>query len=87
MVVHALLEDIMTKAVDYCAREDTKAKLEANVVGPIVGYVAERFSWGVRIFQAVAVLVFIQTLMLLWLLFRDVRRSTHLPTAFFSSSV
>lgn len=87
MVIHAILEDVLTKVVDYCARDETKAKLEAGVLAPAMQYLADKFSWGVRLFQAVAILVFVQTLMLLWLLFRDVRRSVHpaVPTPFFSS--
>lgn len=69
-----MLEALLDRAVEYCTKDETRAALEARVLSPMVRYLASKFSWSVRLFQAVAVLVFIQTLILLWLLFREVRR-------------
>jgi hypothetical protein len=74
MVVHQVLDSVLTKVVDYCGQERTREQLEAKVLAPAIKYIADRFSWGVRIFQVVAVLVLIQTVILLWLLLRDMRR-------------
>lgn len=63
-----LADSFIDQFVDYCARD--KEKLEARVLRPALQYLAERFSWGIRIFQAVAVLVLIQTGVLLWILLR-----------------
>lgn len=79
MMAH-VLDDVMTKVMDYCAREDTRAQFENRVLAPIMRYLADKFSWGVRLFQAVAILVFVQTMLLLWLLIRDARR----PAVLFS---
>lgn len=80
-----LLDGLMTNAVDnlveYCSREDTRRRLEAGVVDPAARYVAHRFAWGVRLFQAVALLVLLQTLILLWLLLREVRRAAPAAVA------
>lgn len=69
-----VLDSLVRNVVDYCSREDTRARLETQVVSPMMQYLADKFAWSVRVFQAVAVLVFIQTLVLLWLLVREVRR-------------
>ena len=74
MVLQDLLDNVMGKVVDYCSKEETRAQLESKVLSPVMQYLADKFAWGVRLFQAVAVLVFIQTLVLLWLLFREMRR-------------
>jgi hypothetical protein len=70
MVVAALMDSV----VEYCTKDETRAQLESKFLGPALQYVADKFSWGVRLFQAVAVLVLIQTLILLWLLMRELRR-------------
>lgn len=70
-----MLDTLLDRAVEYCTRQETKEALESRVLTPLVRYLAHKFSWSVRLFQAVAVLVFIQTLILLWLLLREVRRA------------
>lgn len=74
MVLQNLVDSVMHNVVDYCSKEETRAQLETKVLSPVLQYLADKFAWGVRLFQAVAVLVFIQTLVLLWLLFREMRR-------------
>ena len=73
-----VVDDMLAKVMDYCSREDTRAQFENRVLAPIMRYLADQFSWGVRLFQAVAILVFVQTLLLLWLLVRDARRPSIL---------
>lgn len=73
-VANGMLGQLIQSVVDLCNREDTREVLETRVVTPLVHYLAERFAWTVRLFQVVAVLVFFQTIILLWLLMREVRR-------------
>lgn len=73
-MLHKVLDSVVHNVVDYCSKEETRAHLESKVLAPVLQYLADKFSWGVRLFQAVAVLVFIQTLILVWLLWREVRR-------------
>ena len=63
-----LFDSVVHNVTEYCSREDTRRRLEAQVLAPLLSYLGERFAWGVRLFQVVAVLVLIQTLVLLWLL-------------------
>jgi hypothetical protein len=73
-VAAGLLDSAVRGLTDYCSREETRLRLEAQVVRPAVRYLADRFAWGVRLFQAVGVLVLVQTLLLCWLLVRELRR-------------
>lgn len=73
-MLDGVLDGVVSNVVQYCSREKTRERLESEVLTPVVRYVAHKFSWSVRLFQAVAVLVFIQTMVLLWLLLRDCRR-------------
>lgn len=72
-MLQGLLDDVVTKVVDYCGRDETRARLESQVLAPVMKYLADKFAWGVRLFQAVAILVFVQTIILLWMLVRDAR--------------
>lgn len=72
-VVHGLVENALSKVVDYCSRDETRQRLESQLLAPVMKYLADKFSWGVRLFQAVAILVFMQTMLLLWLLWRSCR--------------
>lgn len=74
MVVTQVLDSLVTNVLEYCSREDTREQLETRVLAPIMRYLSDKFSWCVRLFQAVAVLVLVQTLLLLWLLARELRR-------------
>jgi hypothetical protein len=69
-----MLAPLIDTLFEYCSRAETREALESKVITPLVRYLAERFSWAVRVFQIVAVLVFSQTLMLVWLLAREIRR-------------
>lgn len=69
-----MLDSLVSNVVDYCSREDTRTQLESRVLAPMMRYLTDKFAWCVRLFQAVAVLVLVQTLLLLWLLARELRR-------------
>lgn len=69
MVVQHLIE----KFVEYCSQDDTRVALERKLVKPIIEYLTERFHWTLKAFQALTVLVAIQTFLLVWLLFRSYR--------------
>lgn len=72
-VVHGLVENALAKVVDYCSRDETRQRLESQVLAPAMRYLADKFAWGARLFQAVAILMLVQTLLLMWLLWRSCR--------------
>jgi hypothetical protein len=76
-----MLDRLMDSVVDYCSRESTRERLETRVLGPLLQYLGERFAWSFKLFQAMALLVLLQTLILLWLLVREVRRPAPLLLA------
>lgn len=75
MVVQQLIE----KFVEYCSKEETRTALESKLLRPVIEYLSERFHWTLKAFQALTVLVAIQTLLLIWLLFRSFRAGVSLP--------
>ncbi len=76
-----VLEQLIEKFVDYCSKEETRSALESKLLRPVIAYLSERFHWTLKAFQALTVLVAIQTLLLIWLLFRSFRASHALPVA------
>lgn len=69
MVVQQLIE----KFVEYCSQDETRTTLERKLVKPLLEYLTERFHWTLKAFQALTLLVAVQTLLLVWLLFRSYR--------------
>lgn len=76
MVVQQLVE----KFVDYCSRDEVKEEVERKLLQPLIVYLSERFHWTLKAFQALTVLVAVQTCLLLWLLFRSYRVPALVPT-------
>lgn len=74
MVLKSLLDTAVQNVVEYCNTPEARTQFESKVLAPALHYLSSKFSWSVRLFQAVAVLVFIQTVILLWLLVREMRR-------------
>lgn len=77
MALHGVLDSVVSKVLDYCAKEETRARLESEVLAPVLKYMTDKFAWGVRIFQLVAVLVLIQTIILLYMLLRPLRPAAN----------
>lgn len=70
----AVLRATLNKVVDYCSTAEVRQELNDKVLNPLLAHAGERFAWAARLFQIVAALVLVQTLLLLWLLVRDARR-------------
>lgn len=74
-----MLADVVDRFVEYVSRDgEARAVLDTRVVQPaleaVMRFVNERLRWCVWVFQAVALLVLLQTCILLWLLFRECKR-------------
>ena len=69
-----MLDKVVDSVVQYCSREDTREVLETKVLRPLSRWLGERLWWCVRLAQSVLVLVALQTVLLLWLLVRELRR-------------
>lgn len=68
------LNGVIDAVASYVNREDTKKILEDRVLQPCLAYANEKLVWSVRLFQLVALLVVVQSVMLVFLLVREVRR-------------
>lgn len=67
-MLQQLADSLLDQFVEFCARD--REKIEARILKPALHYLAERFAWCIHVFQAVAVLVLMQTIVLLYLLVR-----------------
>jgi len=70
-----VVDHIIEKFVEYCSQDETRQALDSKFVRPVIAHLSERFSWTLRAFHALTVLVGIQTLLILWLLLRSFRAS------------
>lgn len=66
-----VIQQLVEKFVEYCSQDETREALERKLLQPLTQYLSERFAWTLKAFQALTVLVAIQTLLLIWLLFRS----------------
>jgi hypothetical protein len=73
-----VMQQLVEKFIEYCSQDETREVLERKVLGPMTSYLSERFHWTLKAFQALTVLVAIQTLLLLWLLFRSFKSGAQL---------
>ncbi len=71
-----VVQQFVEKFVEYCSKDETRTALERKLLQPLLEYLTERFAWTLRAFQALTVLVAIQTLLLIWLLLRSYRVSS-----------
>lgn len=70
-----LLDQVFERAGEYCANPENRVKLHDKLLAPILEHLAVRFQWLFRCMQAVAALLIVQTLLLIWILM-VVRRRT-----------
>lgn len=68
-----VLQQLVEKFVEYCSQDETRLALERKLLKPVIEYLTERFSWTLKAFQALTVLVAVQTCLLIWLLLRSYR--------------
>lgn len=69
-----MLRQVVDQFVDYVSRDETRAVLEDKILVPAARWCAQRMRWGVLALQTLALLVVVQTVVLLWLLVRELRR-------------
>lgn len=72
--VDSLLRAALAKVVAYCSQAEVRRELDDKLLTPLLAHASARFAWAARLFQVVAALVLVQTLLLLWMLVRDARR-------------
>jgi hypothetical protein len=68
-----VVQQIIEKFVDFCMQDENRLALENKLVRPLLEYLTARFQWTLKAFQALTVLVAIQTFLLVWLLLRSYR--------------
>jgi hypothetical protein len=71
-----LLEQLFDRASEYCANPENRVKLHDKLLAPILEHLAVRFQWLFNCLQALAALLIIQTLLLVWILVTVRRRAS-----------
>jgi hypothetical protein len=66
-----VLDQVVEKFMVYCSKDETRATIEDKLLGPLLRYLAVKFQAFVYVFQAIAILISIQTILLAWLLIRS----------------
>ena len=58
-----MLDALVDALTEYVSREDTKRVLGDRIVRPCLEFINEKSWWAVRTFQAMAILVVLQTIL------------------------
>lgn len=69
-----MLDNIVQAVKEFATADETKRAFEDSVLKPCAKYADEKLSVAIRIFQVVAVLTFVQAIIVLFLLVRELRR-------------
>ena len=74
-MLDGILDQLVSKGMEYCKQEDNVKKMEDAFLTPIIQHISRRFAWLSYSFQTMALLVILQTCLLLYLVF-TVRKIT-----------
>lgn len=69
-----MVDDLFDAVVGYCADDVRSEKLRKTFVDPVLVHLTSKFNWVFRAVQAVAALVVVQFVVVLWILFLTCRR-------------
>jgi len=67
-MIAELLDQLFEKASEYCALPENQVKISEKLLAPILQNLAVRFQWLFNCLQALAALLVIQTILLVWVL-------------------
>ena len=75
-MISEVIDQIVIQGVEYCKQEENVKKMEDAFLSPIIQHISRRFAWLTYSFQTMALLVILQTLLLVYLVF-TVRKFTQ----------
>lgn len=64
-----LLDQVFEKAGEYCADPENRFKISEKLLAPVIQTLSVRFQWLFNCLQALAALLVVQTILLVWILF------------------
>ena len=67
-MIAELLDQLFEKASEYCGNPENAVKISEKLLAPILQNLAVRFQWLFNCLQALAALLVIQTILLVWVL-------------------
>ena len=65
-----MIDAMLDSLVEYCAKDEIRAKIQTGLVSPMLQSFQERFAWILHAFRALTVLIGIQTVLLIWVAIR-----------------
>lgn len=69
-----MLDDIVQAVKNFASADETKQAFEDSILKPCARYADEKLASIIRIFQVIAVLVFVQAIVVMFLLMKELRR-------------
>jgi len=69
-MIDTLLDQVLQKGVEYCSKEENRKVLEDTLLVPIIQHISVRFAWLLYSFQTMALLLLIQTCLVVYLVFK-----------------
>ena len=70
-----MLDDLIDAVARYCADEERSKRLQQVLMEPLLAHLAARYTWLFRAVQALAILIFLQFIVVLWILLRTFKRT------------
>lgn len=67
-MINEILDQLVTKGFEYCSKEENAQHLEEKFLNPIIQHISRRFVWLTYSFQTIAILVVIQSILLVYLI-------------------
>ena len=68
-MISDILDQLVIKGIDYCKQEENVKKMEDAFLVPIIQHISRRFAWLSYSFQTMALLMVLQTCLLIYMVF------------------
>lgn len=69
------MDELFDAVVDYCSANERAEKLRASLLDPLLAHLTHKFNWVFRAVQAVAILVVLQFVFVVWILVKSYKRT------------
>jgi hypothetical protein len=69
-MIDEILDQCIAKVIDYAEKEENMIRLESKILVPIMQHISKKFQWLSYSFQTVTALVILQTILIVYLVFK-----------------
>lgn len=64
-----ILNQTISKCVEYCSKDENIEVLEKKFLVPVINHISRRFVWLSYSFQTMAIILILQTILIVYLIF------------------